>query len=140
MYSLRKSILNATVASSLILILNPALPISHVYVQEKKAPYKRPAVTEIETRLFELVNKARIKQALPHLRLSQELCSLARKHSKDMASPEELSHLSTSGKRINMFYAAGWGGQFMFFLFIIFNEAAQRVKICIVRIYQLQFY
>lgn len=100
MYSLRKSILKAIVASSLklILILIPALPTSHVYAQKKKVPYKKPTVTEIETSLFELVNKARIERSLPPLRLSKELRSLARKHSKDMASHEKLSHLSTSGK------------------------------------------
>jgi len=59
MYSLRKSILNAIVASSLklIIIITPALPISHVYAQKKKVPYKKPTVTEIETSIFELVNK-----------------------------------------------------------------------------------
>jgi uncharacterized protein YkwD len=100
MYSLRKSILNAIVASSLklILILTPALPTSHIYAQKKKVPYKKPTVTEIETSIFELVNKARIERSIPPLRLSKELRSLARKHSKDMASHEKLSHLSTSGK------------------------------------------
>ena len=100
MYSLRKSILNPLLVSllKLILILTPALLTSHIYAQKKKVSFKKPAVTEIETSLFELVNEERTKQALPPLQRSKELSSAARKHSKDMASHEKLSHLSTSGK------------------------------------------
>lgn len=100
MYSLRKSILLAVLASSLklTLILIPVLQISPVYAQKKKVPLKKPTATEIETSLFGLINKERKEQALAPLRFSKELSSVARKHSKDMASHEKLSHLSTSGK------------------------------------------
>ncbi len=97
---MRKSVLNAIFVSSLklVLILFTALPINLVYPQEKKVPYKKPAVGDIEKSLFKLINKEREQQALPSLVLSKELSSLARKHSRDMSSGEKISHVSISGK------------------------------------------
>jgi uncharacterized protein YkwD len=100
MCPLRKSHRAAVSAFSLklIVILIPVLLISGVYAQKKEVSLKKPTATQIEASLFELVNEERTKQALPSLRLSKKLSSAARKHSKDMASNEKLSHLSTSGK------------------------------------------
>lgn len=52
----------------------------------------------MEREVFELVNKERGKKGLSTLRFSSELSLVARKHSRDMAAHENLSHLSSSGK------------------------------------------
>jgi uncharacterized protein YkwD len=85
---------------SLILLLSSSLcSISLPGQKQKKEPpsHIKDALT-IEQDLFELINKERNDHGLSTLRLSLDLSRLARQHSQDMATRQELSHLSSSGK------------------------------------------
>lgn len=85
---------------SLILLLSSSLcSISLPGQKQKKEPpsHIKDALT-IEQDLFELINKERNDHGLSTLRLSLDLSRLARQHSQDMATRQELSHLSLSGK------------------------------------------
>lgn len=88
---------NIFITRAIILLLG-FLFSSHVHSQKSEIPSKRPDIQTMEKRLFELVNKEREKRKIRLLRHSQDLRSLARKHSQDMAKHEDLSHLSSSGE------------------------------------------
>jgi uncharacterized protein YkwD len=68
------------------------------FQQKKQQSFPAKDVQAIEREVFELLNKEREKQGLSIIRLSEPLSLLARKHSQDIASHENLGHLSSSGK------------------------------------------
>ena len=59
---------------------------------------QRQDTSVIEVKLLELVNKERTARHLTPLKLSPGFRAVAIKHSKDMASHQNLTHLSSSGK------------------------------------------
>jgi uncharacterized protein YkwD len=59
---------------------------------------QHPDISAIEEKLLEWVNMERTARNLNPLRFSQDLRNVAIKHSKDMASQQKLTHLSSSGK------------------------------------------
>jgi len=59
---------------------------------------QRPDISTIEKNLLELLNKERTARYLTPLRFSPDLRTVAIEHSKDMASQQILTHLSSSGK------------------------------------------
>jgi len=59
---------------------------------------QRPDVSAIEEELLEWVNKERTARDLNPLMFSHDLRAVATEHSKDMASHQKLTHLSSSGK------------------------------------------
>ena len=59
---------------------------------------QRPDISAIEEKLLEWVNKERTARNLNPLRFSPGLRAVAIEHSKDMASQQKLTHLSSSGK------------------------------------------
>ncbi len=59
---------------------------------------QRPDISSIEEKLLEWVNKERTARNLNPLRFSPSLRAVAIEHSKDMASQQKLTHLSSSGK------------------------------------------
>jgi uncharacterized protein YkwD len=59
---------------------------------------QRPDISAIEEKLLELLNKERTALHLSLLRFSPDLRAVAIGHSKDMASRQNLTHLSSSGK------------------------------------------
>jgi hypothetical protein len=59
---------------------------------------KRPGIEEIETDLFDLINRERAKRGITLLQTSKSLIPLARRHSQDMAARSELTHISIDGK------------------------------------------
>ena len=65
---------------------------------QEELPSSREALYSQEKTLFELVNKERQKRGLAAVRFSPDLSRLARRHSQDMASREELTHSSSDGK------------------------------------------
>lgn len=68
---------------------------SSLYGQQRLL--QRSSVSEIESKLLELVNQARAEHELEPLRSAPSLQDIARAHSQDMAVGESLSHFSTSG-------------------------------------------
>lgn len=65
---------------------------------QEELPSSREALYSLEKTLFELVNQERQKRGLHAVRFSADLSRLARSHSQDMASREELTHSSSDGK------------------------------------------
>ena len=65
---------------------------------QEELPSSREALFSLEKTLFELVNQERQKMGLQAVRFSADLSRLARRHSQDMASREELTHSSSDGK------------------------------------------
>lgn len=65
---------------------------------QEELPSSREALYSLEKTLFDLVNQERQKRDLAAVRFSQDLSRLARRHSQDMASREELTHSSSDGK------------------------------------------
>ncbi len=59
---------------------------------------QRPDTKNIEERLLELLNKERSARFLTPLSFAPDFRAVAIEHSKDMASHQKLTHLSTSGK------------------------------------------
>ena len=59
---------------------------------------QRPDISAIEEKLLEWVNKERMSLNLNTLKFSPSLRTVALEHSKDMASQQKLTHLSSSGK------------------------------------------
>ena len=55
-------------------------------------------ISDLEKKLLELANNERTVRHLKPLSFSQELRNVAEKHSQDMASQQQLTHLSSSGK------------------------------------------
>lgn len=65
---------------------------------QEELPSSREALFSLEKNLFELVNQERQKRGLRAVRFSPDLSRLARRHSQDMASREDLTHSSSDGK------------------------------------------
>lgn len=59
---------------------------------------QRPDTAAIEERLLEWVNRERTARFLAPLKFSPDFRTLAREHSRDMASQKNLTHFSSSGK------------------------------------------
>jgi uncharacterized protein YkwD len=59
---------------------------------------QRPEISAIEEKLLDWVNKERTARFLNPLQFSPDLRAVAKKHSKDMATQQKLTHLSSSGK------------------------------------------
>ena len=59
---------------------------------------QRPDISAVEEKLLEWINKERTARDLNPLRFSPGLRAAAIEHSKDMASQQKLTHLSSSGK------------------------------------------
>jgi uncharacterized protein YkwD len=63
-----------------------------------QVPTERLETSEIERRLFDLINRERDKQGISQCQLSLNLIPLARKHSQDMEAQSKLTHISHDGK------------------------------------------
>jgi uncharacterized protein YkwD len=66
--------------------------------QNQEPSLQRPGVSTIAVRLLEHTNHERMKRNLVPLEALADLSSLALRHSQDMASHRNLTHLSTTGQ------------------------------------------
>src|SRR5262249_45211246 len=73
-------------------------------VSKERTNSKGPSLseaTEIERRVFELINEARRSRGFSPLRWDPDLCRMARAHSEDMAQRLFFSHQTPDGLRVS---------------------------------------
>src|SRR4051812_1132987 len=93
-------------ALPLTLVVLCALSRMAAQAQEKKEPSTE--MTADEKKMFDLINKERVKQDLPPLAFNAKLQQAARGHSANMAKQDKLEHVldgKTPGNRVD---AAGY--------------------------------
>ncbi len=78
------------------LAISSSFSLSQQREQQNRNIFIKPGLELIEESLIALINEERENQGLPRLRVSPALASLARKHSHDMATRNQLSHLSST--------------------------------------------
>lgn len=66
--------------------------------EDKTKSFEKPAVSEIENRLVELINQERLQRNLSPLKPSPELQALAIAHSQDKVEQNQVTHSSSNGK------------------------------------------
>ncbi len=97
-----KRVIRYFICLSILLSLTAGtLPINaHAAANNNAATAPVIAVVDLETQIFQAINKVRTENHLPVLALANDLTNVARFHSQDMAVKDYFDHVSPDGDNL----------------------------------------